>query len=442
MALSHVSWRICNTLFPFSDFVYILQLEEYSSQRFVKWLPRFFLRRNFQIRQQVAWTSRAIITCTAAILLWLVCTATTWMFVGAFSLICIVLIPIFVLAANVLLHLPFEFIHARMRRRATKRILVFKQHGKIVVVAGSYGKTTTKVFLEQLVRYHFRVQATPGNTNTPSGIATWILRHIKPGTNLLIIEADGYSKREYQEIGTLVGGDIVIITNVGDQHLERFGSRARLAEALSEVIARSDPHARVIISEATRSIVPEQALRDRALHIVESSSEKLLSTSNAINLGFAREVAKILKVPDAIITDTADKLELPDRRQKPTHMYGYEAIDDSYNISWTTAQAGIATAKKAAHKAGKKLLVITAGIMELNAENKDKNIRLGELLSREADHTVVLGSMFASEVVQGLANTSCTVVPSLATFLREAHARFDPREWLLLVQPEMHDLYY
>jgi UDP-N-acetylmuramyl pentapeptide synthase len=124
-------------------------------------------------------------------------------------------------------------------------------------------------------------------------------------------------------------------------------------------------------------------------------------------------------------------------------MYGFQAIDDSYNISWSTAQAGVATAKKAALKASKKLLVITAGIMELSPTNQDKNKKLGQLLAREAHHTVVLGSMFADEVISGMGNTQkYTRVPHLTAFITETHKQFSTDEWFLLVQSEMHDLYY
>ncbi len=446
MAPSNVFWKTLSALFPFSDFVYILQLEEYSSQRFLKWLPRFFFRRNFQVRQKVEWTARAKIICTSAIALWLAFLATSWLFspiplaTTAFSFF---LIPLFVLAANAVLAIPFALVHTYIRTKAAARLANFQKHGKVVVVAGSFGKTTTKHFLEQLTRYNYRVQMTPGNVNTPSGIAAWLSQSIKPATNLLIVEVDGYSKQEYKETGSMVHADIVVVTNVGDQHLERLGSHARLAEAMGEIVAQANTGAHIVCDHVTKNSLRESIFGNRTVHIVVPETNDVLSVSNAANLALAHKTAKILNIPEAIIADTISKLELPDRRQKPTHMYGYDAIDDSYNISWTTAQAGIAAAKVAAREAGKKLLVITAGIMELNTENADKNVRLGELLATEANHTIVLDSMFADDVTQGIGNSSkYTRVKSLAEFIEYGRGHFSTNEWFLLHQPEMHDLYY
>ena len=58
-------------------------------------------------------------------------------------------------------------------------------------------------------------------------------------------------------------------------------------------------------------------------------------------------------------------MELPDRRQKEAEWHGYVAIDDSYNISLTTARAGVEAAVALAKRYGKKLLVITARIPSL-----------------------------------------------------------------------------
>ena len=445
MAPLNTFWKLFSAIFPFSDFVYILQLEEYSSQRFLKWLPHFFFRRNFQVRQKVEWTARAKIVCMTAVALWLFYVGGVWMFFSAprigtiFSLL---FIPFFVLAANAILVTPFTLVHARLRRRAASRLAAFKEHGKVIIVAGSYGKTTTKHFLEQLLRYNFRVQMTPGTVNTPAGIAAWLLNDMRPGTNLLIIEADGYSKREYRETGAMISADIVVVTNIGDQHLERFGSRDALAHAMGEIVSLASENAHILCAEETRDLLPQDILKNRRIRLVTQGAETTLSKSNSANLALARETARILNVSESIIKDTVAKLELPDRRQKPRQMYGYEAIDDSYNISWTTAQAGVAAARNAARAAGKKLLVVTAGIVELGPDDQDKNIRLGELLAREADHTIVLPSMFAPDILKGIGTAPHTCSMGCADDLVYAHAHFDPAEWFLLVQPGLSDLYY
>lgn len=437
MAPLSIFWKISSALLPFADFIYILQIEEYSSSRFLRWLPRFFFRRNFQVRQKLVWTPRVQMVFFLSVTIWifgiitiLLAENSILLLSGILWLLCV---PIAVLLANALLHLPFSLLHTYKRIQGAKKIAHFKRTGTVVAVIGSFGKTTTKNFLEQFARYNFRVQMTPGNTNTSSGIASWLLTDIKPHTNLLLIEAEGYSAREYRQIGNMINADIVLVTSIGDQHLERLGSHKALAKAIGEVVSTANKKAHIICTQQTKDALPRGVLSGRRLHIVSESD---------VNRALAQECARIIGVPENIIADTSPRLEIPERRQKLSLMYGYEAIDDSYNISWTTAKAGIATAKENALKRGKKLLVVTAGIMELGREHEDKNEQLGQLLAQEADFTVVLETIFSQDIARGLGTAPHRKVPSLAVFLQNARGIFPPHEWFLLMQPEMHDLYY
>ena len=122
-------------------------------------------------------------------------------------------------------------------------------------------------------------------------------------------------------------------------------------------------------------------------------------------------------------------------------MYGYDAIDDSYNISYSTALAGLAAARAFADSKHKKLLVIAAGIPELGPTELDGNYRLGQALAKTADHTIVLGSMFAPDIIRGLGNAKYSSYARLVHFTTDTE-KFPKAEWVLLVQPELTDLYY
>ena len=64
------------------------------------------------------------------------------------------------------------------------------------------------------------------------------------------------------------------------------------------------------------------------------------------------------------------------------------------------------------------------------------------MLRGQADYTVVLHSLFAREIKAGIGSGPHRVVADLAAFLAMAHGSFPPSEWVLLLQPELHDLYY
>jgi UDP-N-acetylmuramyl pentapeptide synthase len=167
------------------------------------------------------------------------------------------------------------------------------------------------------------------------------------------------------------------------------------------------------------------------------------SASNKTNLAFAVRVAELLNIPRAFIIDTCGKLELPDRRQKIATWHGYVCIDDSYNISLTTALAGLDAARALARREGKKLLVVTAGIPEFGPDNEDDNIQLGAAIAKNADHAIILQSMLADDIAKGIdVLDAYSVKKNLNTFIQDAHTEFPPDQWVILLQPELTDLYY
>lgn len=450
MAQSKTSSKILNSIFPFSDFLYILQQEEYSSRRLIKWLPRFFFRRNFQVRDRLKYTRRVRLTLFLSVLIWilsfLVCTLLLQSLLSSLILLIvwILLIPLFVLLGNTLSMPYFEFIKSRIRTRAVERISTF-ENLKIIVVTGSFGKTTIKNFVYQLVKYNYRTQMVPFNINTPAGIADWVNKSLNSNTEVLIAEVDSYEVGEIRRSCGILPADIAVLSNIGDQHLERFPSEEAHVEALSEVFMYSKPNAHLVTNAETEAKLGGFDKGNRVMDIVKIADSHIagLSDSNQMNFQYAQTVARILEIPESFIEDTLSKLELPDRRQKLAQMYGYEAVDDSYNISFTTAQAGIEFAAAEASKADKKLLVVTAGIPELSTKNRDHNHELGKILSGRADHVVILGSIFADEIARGVGDDSkFTLVDNLNEFLEISTTKFDPEEWFLLVQPELNDLYY
>jgi hypothetical protein len=53
-------------VFPFADFLHILQLENYDTQRYLRRLEYLFFRRDLQRLEQLKWTSRVKLTAVLA----------------------------------------------------------------------------------------------------------------------------------------------------------------------------------------------------------------------------------------------------------------------------------------------------------------------------------------------------------------------------------------
>lgn len=456
--------KLVNTIWPFTDFIYILQLEEYSSKRLIRWMPKFFFRRNFQIRQKLLFTKRVKIIFAVAVLLYLLDILFTTVLLGVNVLTFLLfffqtlMIPIYTLLSNVLTSFCFEWIKSKQRKKAQNYISQLPNL-KVIVIAGSFGKTTTKNFLFQLLRYSHQTQMIPGNINTPAGIANWVLQHLENTCEVLIAEVDAYETGEIRKSCEILNPDFSIITNIGDQHLERFGSEMNLAKAIFETFECTKTTGIRLTNESTLAKISHYKINHNNFEILKveefegkfsnevniaiSEARKNLSDSNKVNLDFALGIVDKLGYTERFLCDALQSLELPDRRQKLGNLFGFEAIDDSYNISFTTALAGLARAFDLKKQKDKKLLVITAGIPELGKENKDKNFLLGSEISKVCDFCIILESDFAVDLSKGFGDIkNFKVEKNLNQTIINGLQNFNKDEWLLLLQPELGDLYY
>jgi UDP-N-acetylmuramyl pentapeptide synthase len=125
---------------------------------------------------------------------------------------------------------------------------------------------------------------------------------------------------------------------------------------------------------------------------------------------------KIVKIPRRFVTDTLKTLKLPDRRSTLKTINGYQVIDDSYSISLQTAKIKIEDLKKYKDK----LVLVTAGIPESGLNPAKINFKYGKFLKNKVDHLIVYKSIFHKNIIDG----------------------YERENVLVLIQPELTDLYY
>ena len=101
-----------------------------------------------------------------------------------------------------------------------KRILSQMPDMKIVGITGSYGKTSTKHYLERILSEHYSVLMTPGSFNTPMGVTRTVREMLKPYNEVFIVEMGAKNVGDIKEICDLVKPQMGIVTAVGPQHLE------------------------------------------------------------------------------------------------------------------------------------------------------------------------------------------------------------------------------
>lgn len=456
MARLHAFWRLCNAIFPLRDFLYLLQLEEYESMRYASRALKRFFRRGFEQRDRLKWTNRIVVLSILIVLMMIGTVLIASVFVSiAMTVLLIVatlaMTPGFVLLANVISIPFFVLAHARLNARA-RLVRLRAPNLQVIAIAGSYGKTTTKNLLYEMIRRHYKTQLIDGNINTTAGIAQWMLKKFDPVGDVLIVEMDAYHPGEIAASCKIVQPTMAILTSIGDQHLVRFGSQEKIVQALQEVFAgTSSGGVRVCRENVSMMLskygfdhdvkaIATDAIVYQGIEIDASN----LSESVREDLTYAAAIAEAMNIPARFIEEAIRSFVLPDRRQKVQTVFGYEGIDDSYNICVATARAGVLAASALAKSSNKKLVVLTAGIPELpRRESKQANANYGAFLAEHADAALVLKSEHFADVASGIGNKIPIMrAKNLADAVPMLQTQCPVANFILLFQPELTDASY
>ncbi len=107
-----------------------------------------------------------------------------------------------------------------------------------IVVSGTYGKSSVKEFLSQMIAIKHRIGKTEKNMNTAVGIALSILKNLRDDTEYFVGEVGGYKRGEVAEACAVLGDsiDCAVITSFGNQHLSLYKNRSNLIHTESEVL--------------------------------------------------------------------------------------------------------------------------------------------------------------------------------------------------------------
>lgn len=153
-----------------------------------------------------------------------------------------VLMPLLV-ALMIIITNPIAYIsRLRIISAAKNKIRARGDSLKIVALTGSYGKTTTKELIYDIVSKKYITAKTPENKNTAVGVAQSILKYLKNDTQVIILEMGAYKKGEISESTKIARPDIAVVTALSNQHLSLFGGLEKLYQAKFELIEGTKPN--------------------------------------------------------------------------------------------------------------------------------------------------------------------------------------------------------
>ena len=115
------------------------------------------------------------------------------------------------------------------------RAVLSKVHPFVIGITGSYGKTSSKVLLTDILNSVSPTFTTPRSINSYMGVTREIRERMKPQHKYAVIEMGAYYTGSIKRMCTLTPPNAAIVTAVGAMHLERFGSQENVFKAKSEL---------------------------------------------------------------------------------------------------------------------------------------------------------------------------------------------------------------
>jgi UDP-N-acetylmuramoyl-tripeptide--D-alanyl-D-alanine ligase len=317
---------------------------------------------------------------------------------------------------------------------------------RLVVVAGSVGKTSTKRAIGEVLHQQFRIRLHTGNHNTeiaaplailgidfPSSIRNPLLwlnvfaaarkRIREPAdVDVIIQEIGGDHPGDVERFGTYLKPDIAVVTAVTPEHMEHFktidavakeelsvGNYSKLVlinrDDIDGKYASFDENANLSTYGTTTQAEYRVTMVDSSLHDgmqieigavdwtgVAQKKVQLLGEHSARSIAAAVAVGIKLGVQSAqILEGVAHIRPVPGRMNSLRGMNGTTVIDDTYNSSPAAARAALSTLYQ--FDSEPQRIAVLGSMNELDDVSMYEHQVLGELCNPDLlDWVVVVGS--------------------------------------------------
>ena len=308
--------------------------------------------------------------------------------------------------------------------------------GRVIGITGSYGKTTTKLIVADLLASRYRVLKTASGVNTTMGIARVIREELRDEHEYFVVEVSAYGPGEIREVCDIIHPRLGILTAVGVQHLERFGTPEAIAEAKYELLASLPPGGTAVVNaddamclrlaeraasegkrvvrygldEAQRDLAVrgtdlEISVRGTRFRVVTETGEaetfqtRLLGRWNISNILAALAAGLECGLPLQAMREAVARLSPAPRRLEIREEGGIVKILDVANANPRGAQMALEVLSQFS---GGSRIMITPGMVELGPIEAEENRRFGQAAASVCDYVVLVGPEQTRPIREGL----------------------------------------
>jgi len=328
---------------------------------------------------------------------------------------------------------PVETAIQKGFKRQARRRLQSRPDLTVVGITGSYGKTSTKFILAELLRQKYNVYATPSSYNTPMGLCLAVNEHLKPEHQVLVLEYGIRYPGDMDELCDIAAPDTAVVTTVGVAHLETMGTQDNIAAEKGKLVERTSPDGPSVLNvddervaamaertqgpvwrvsteghpdaDVTASNI-EYNTSGTAFDVTDDTGTtapfqtQLLGRHNVLNVLLAVAVGRSMGLRLRQMAHAARRLEPVEHRLQLRQRGDVTIIDDAFNSNPVGARNAVEILSEMGD--GRRVIV-TPGMVELGDRQWDENEALGRFIAEhDLDLVMLVGDEQTAPIQEGL----------------------------------------
>ncbi|MFR0822644.1 MAG: UDP-N-acetylmuramoyl-tripeptide--D-alanyl-D-alanine ligase [Clostridia bacterium] len=271
----------------------------------------------------------------------------------------------------------------------------------IIAVTGSVGKTSICAMLTSILKQEKVVLSDEGNNHNTKVLLSHLLLDIQ-NYEIAVLEAGIASKNAMEPIAKLLEPSIAVINNIGTAHIGNLGSRENILKEKLQLTKYMQGEKIVFLNEEDDLLRKVKLDKDNKVYKyslkeashIQQQEDKIVfrtkvydkettftlqaygehSVSNAI---CAIRIAEHFNIQKENIQKGLQGYRNVHRRFEVINQKGYTMIDDTYNASLASMEAGIKSANLI--KKCKRRIAILGDMLELGEYAKELHTRVSEI---------------------------------------------------------------
>lgn len=301
----------------------------------------------------------------------------------------------------------------------------------VVGITGSYGKTSSKNIINDILNIKLNSFASPKSFNTPYGLINSVNNYLDKFNDIFIAEMGAFKIGDIKENCKLVKPKYAIITSIGEAHLESFGSRENIMKGKFELVESLSSDGLAILNKDDEYQVKYEIKNDcnvkwigidnkevdlyatniklsgkgtsfecvfKGDHNKYKFNTKLLGKHNVYNILSGILLGYELGLSISELQRGVSSVKTIEHRLELKKLGHINIIDDAYNSNPVGSKMAV---EVLGFMDGVKIIV-TPGMIELGSEQYNLNYKFGQYISEVCDYVILVGEKQTKPIYEAL----------------------------------------